>query len=104
MGILHRLRKKRLLLPVADQENEYVPGRPTNQISLKEVLDAVREEILRIPPGEDETAAHPIHRLFESLQDAADAVLSQETVESLARRTSQYRGDQTTPQDQAQPL
>ena len=104
LGILHRLRKKRLLLPVADQENEYVPGRPTNQISLKEVLDAVREEILRIPPGEDETAAHPIHRLFESLQDAADAVLSQETVESLARRTSQYRGDQTTPQDQAQPL
>jgi DNA-binding IscR family transcriptional regulator len=75
-----------LAIEVAGPEASYAPGRPTSQITVRDVLQALRNGQGQDLTAGDENARLVVLQEFESVERAWNDAAAAHTLEELARR------------------
>ncbi len=84
-----KMRRSDLVKSTRGPGGGYVLARPTSEITMKDVLSAVEEEIKPVDNSDEEGSGNPAasgsRRLWEKLEESIDRTLTDTTLEELCK-------------------
>ena len=86
--ILFGLRQGNLVASVDEAREQFLPARDLDQVTLREIVESMKEESLVTAPGPSDRQKEVIESIFERAREAADEVLGHTTVKDVATRVS----------------
>jgi membrane protein len=86
--ILCKLRQGKLVASVDEAREQFLPARDLDQVTLKEIVESMKEETLVAAPGPPDSQKEVIESIFERAREAADEVLGHTTVKDIATKGS----------------
>ncbi len=86
--ILFGLRQGNLVASVDEAREQFLPARDLDQVTLREIVESMKEKSLVTAPGPSDRQKEVIESFFERAREAADEVLGHTTVRDIATRVS----------------
>jgi len=86
--ILFKLRKGNIAVSVDEARQQFLPARDLDQVTLKEIVDAMQGEKLVTAPLPQDHQKEVIEGIFEKARGAADEVLGHTMIKEVLKRVS----------------
>jgi len=86
--ILSHLRKGDIAASVDEAREKFLPGRDLDQVTLKEIVEAMKGESLVTASLPQDREKEVIEKIFEKAREASSEVLSHTTIKDISTRVS----------------